>query len=56
MVAAVIAFEFAGTPTAAVLPAEVFRGRLFGMKGFLGVVRVIQNCRNGLAKQSFDLS
>ena len=56
MVAAMIAFEFAGTPTTAILPTKILRGRLFGMKGFLGVVRVIQNRRNGLAKQSFDLS
>ena len=56
MLAAMIAFEFAGTPTATILPAKILRGRLFGMTGFLGVVRVIQNRRNGLAKQSFDLS
>ena len=50
MVAAVIAFEFAGTPTAAALPAKVFRGRLFGMKSFFGVVGVIQNRRNRFAQ------
>ena len=50
MVAAVIALKFAGTPTAAALPAKVFRGRLIGMKSFFGVVGVIQDRRNRFAQ------